>query len=550
MKKLFSCCILLLCTLIAGFAQKTTPVAQNARPKLVVGIIVDQMRWDFLYRFYDRYSSDGFKRLMQEGFNCENAFIPYTPTVTGAGHASTYTGTVPAIHGITGNDFYDYPSNRKLYCSEDKSVESVGTMNDNGKMSPRNMLTTTICDELKLATNFKSKVIGVALKDRGSILPAGHSADAAYWYDSKTGKFISSTYYMNELPKWVDSFNSSGILDKLYLRNWNTLFPTSTYQQSDKDVNPYENMPFGPDQTGFPYNLSRFLELKNYSAIRFAPQGNTLTLDFAIAALENEKMGKDSITDFLAVSFSSTDYIGHAFGPNSIEVEDVYLRLDRELAYFFMYLDKEIGKGNYTVFLTADHGVAHVPGFLAKHKLPNGKVTGSLVDKALAAHLKEKYETDSLLLGSWNYQFYLNQQQIKSKELDKEDIIASVISFLEKIEGVDRALEYSDLQEAVLPKALKEQFINGYHPKRCGDVLAILKPGYIDDEYDGKGTTHGVWSPYDSHIPLLFYGYGVNKGKSYDKVYMTDIAPTLSALLHIQMPSGCIGNTIKEVIKY
>jgi predicted AlkP superfamily pyrophosphatase or phosphodiesterase len=524
--------------------------SQNARPKLVVGIVVDQMRWDYLYRFYDRYSSGGFKRLMHEGYNCENAFIPYTPTVTGAGHASTYTGTVPAIHGITGNDFYDYILNRKLYCSEDNSVQSVGTTNDNGKMSPRNMLTTTICDELKLATNFKSKVIGVSLKDRGSILPAGHSADAAYWYDSKTGSFITSTYYMNELPEWVKSFNAAGHVEKLYQQNWNTMYPLNTYTQSDGDVNPYENTPFGPDQKGFPYDFGRFIEKKNYGAIRFAPQGNTLTLDFAKAAMQYEQLGKDSITDFLAVSFSSPDYTGHAFGPNSIEVEDTYLRLDRELNDFFAYLDKEVGKGMYTIFLTADHGVAHIPGFLEKHKLPNGKVTGSAVDKELTEYLKDEFEADSLYLGSWNYQFFLNHEQIENKELEKEDIIEAVIAFLESKDGVDRALEYGDLQEAMLPKALKEQFINGYHPRRCGDVLAILKPGYIDDEYDGKGTTHGIWSPYDAHIPLLFYGFGVNKGTGLNRVNMTDIAPTISSILHIQMPSGCIGNTITDVVKH
>jgi hypothetical protein len=202
------------------------------------------------------------------------------------------------------------------------------------------------------------------------------------------------------------------------------------------------------------------------------------------------------------------------------------------------------------LFLSADHGVAHVPGFLEKHKLPNGGVIGTKVEKDLNTFLKEKFLVDSLCIGSSNYQFYLNTVLIDDKKLDKEDIIKASITFLEKVEGIDRALEYSDLQEAMLPKSLKEQFINGYYPKRCGDILVVLKPGYIDDEYESKGTTHGIWNPYDAHIPLLFYGYGINKGKEYDKVYMTDIAPTLSSLLHIQMPSGCIGNTVKSAIKW
>jgi predicted AlkP superfamily pyrophosphatase or phosphodiesterase len=534
---------------ILSFSQTTKPISQNSRPKLVVGIVVDQMRWDFLYRYYDRYSKGGFKRLMNDGFNCENAFIPYCPTVTAAGHTCIYTGSVPAINGIVGNGWYDYTEKREMYCSEDKSVQSVGTTNDNGKMSPKNMLTTTICDELKLATNFRSKVIGVAIKDRGAILPAGHSADAAYWYDSKTGNFISSTFYLNELPKWTQDFNESNKINAYYQKNWNTLYPINTYLQSDIDTNNYESAPLGNDQKGFPYDLKRFADKKDFGKIRSTPYGNSLTFDFAKAALINEQLGKDSITDFLAVSFSSPDYIGHAFGPNSVEIEDTYLRLDKELEEFLLFLDKQVGKNNYTIFLSADHGVAHVPGFLAKHKLPNGGVTGSVTEKQLNVFLKEKFSFDSLCIGSGNYQFYLNHNLIEEKELDYEEVLENSIKFLQKVDGVDRALEYADLQEAMLPKALKEQFINGYYPSRCGDVLVILKPGYIDDEYDSKGTTHGIWNPYDAHIPLLFYGYGITKGKEYNKVYMTDIAPTLSSLLHIQMPSGCIGNAVSGVIK-
>ena len=550
MKKVTQLLLLNLLITFTCFSQTTTKsVPQNARPKLVVGIVIDQMRWDFLYRYYDRYSSTGFKRLMKDGFNCENTFIPYCPTVTAAGHTCIYTGSVPAIHGIVGNGWYDYTEKREMYCSEDNSVQTVGAANDNGKMSPKNMLTTTICDELKLATNFKSKVIGISIKDRGAILPAGHSADAAYWYDSKTGKFISSTYYMNELPKWVLDFNGADKITSYYEKNWNTLYPINSYLQSDSDTNQYESTPLGSDQKQFPYDLKRFAEKKDYGKIRSTPYGNSLTMDFAKAALIQEQLGKDSITDFLAVSLSSPDYIGHAFGPNSVEVEDTYLRLDKELAEFLTFLDKQVGKNNYTLFLSADHGVAHIPGYLEKHKLPNGGVTGSATEKKLNAFLKEKFGYDSLCIGSGNYQFYLNHTLIEEKEADYEDVLEATIAYLKKVDGVDKVFEYADMQEAMLPKDLKEQFINGYYASRCGDVLVVLKTGYIDDEYDGKGTTHGIWSPYDAHIPLLFYGNGIAKGKTFEKVYMTDIAPTLSGLLHIQMPSGCIGNVIEDAIK-
>lgn len=550
MKKVTQLLLLNLLITFTCFSQTTTKsVPQNARPKLVVGIVIDQMRWDFLYRYYDRYASTGFKRLMKDGFNCENTFIPYCPTVTAAGHTCIYTGSVPAIHGIVGNGWYDYTEKREMYCSEDNSVQTVGAANDNGKMSPKNMLTTTICDELKLATNFKSKVIGISIKDRGAILPAGHSADAAYWYDSKTGKFISSTYYMNELPKWVSDFNGADKITSYYEKNWNTLYPINTYFQSDSDTNQYESTPLGSDQKQFPYDLKRFAEKKDYGKIRSTPYGNSLTIDLVKSALINEQLGKDSITDFLAVSLSSPDYIGHAFGPNSVEVEDTYLRLDKELAEFLTFLDKQVGKNNYTLFLSADHGVAHIPGYLEKHKLPNGGVTGSATEKKLNAFLKEKFGYDSLCIGSGNYQFYLNHTLIEEKEADYEDVLEATIAYLKKVDGVDKVFEYADMQEAMLPKDLKEQFINGYYASRCGDVLVVLKPGYIDDEYDGKGTTHGIWSPYDAHIPLLFYGNGIVKGKTFEKVYMTDIAPTLSGLLHIQMPSGCIGNVIEDAIK-
>jgi predicted AlkP superfamily pyrophosphatase or phosphodiesterase len=531
------------------FCQNFSVDSLNERPKLVVGIVVDQMRWDFLYRYYDRYSAGGLKRLMQSGFSCENTFIPYTPTFTAPGHTCIYTGSVPAIHGITGNNFYDYKLNKELYCSEDKSVQTVGAAGDAGQMSPRNMLTTTICDELRLATNFKSKVIGIALKDRGAILPAGHSADAAYWYDNKSGNFISSTYYMKELPKWVQDFNASDAVNTYYKKDWNTLYPIASYVQSDADTNRYESAPLGEDQKQFPYDLKRFLEKKNFGAIRSTPYGNSLTFDFAKKALVAEQLGKHAATDFLAVSFSSTDYVGHAFGPNSVETEDTYLRFDKDLEAFLLFLDQQVGAGNYTVFLSADHGVAHVPGFLEKHHLPNGKVVRSKIEKTLGDKLKDEFKVDSLCINVGNYQVYLNHQLIKDKNLDRKKIIDFSIDFLQQQNGIDRAFEYSTIQTAMLPKEIKEQFVNGYYPSRCGDIIIILKPGYIDDEYGGRGTTHGLWNPYDAHIPLLFYGYGISKGRDYEKVYMTDIAPTLASLLHIQMPSGCVGKAIKEVLK-
>src|SRR5688500_3852800 len=308
--------ILLLCLLVyaGGIRAQGTSPQTVSRPKLVVGIVVDQMRWDFLYRYYDMYTvNGGFRRMLSQGFSCENTFIPYAPTVTAPGHATVYTGTVPGIHGIAGNAWWDREQMRTVYCTEDLTVNAVGIgPSDAGQMSPRNMLATSICDQLKFGTNFKSKVIGVAIKDRGSILPAGHTADGAYWYDSRSGKFITSDYYMKELPQWVNAFNDKKWPDQLYKLNWNTIYPINSYVQSSADEKVHEGKPLGTDKKGFPYDLSGFIG-KNYGAIASTPHGNTLTFEMAKAAIEGEQLGKNTVTDFLAVSFSSPDYIGHSF---------------------------------------------------------------------------------------------------------------------------------------------------------------------------------------------------------------------------------------------
>ena len=526
-----------------------TSIAQTQklqRPKLVVGIVVDQMRWDFLYRYYDRYAENGgFKRLLNQGFSCENTFIPYAPTVTAPGHTTIYTGAVPAMHGITGNLWWDVAQQRDMYCTEDKTVKTVGSASNLGLQSPRNLLVTTICDELRLATNFQSKVIGVAIKDRGGILPAGQSANAAYWYDSQDGKWITSTYYMEDLPQWVKDLNAKKLVDQYYDKGWSTIYPLNTYVQSTADDKPYESKNIG---TGFPYDLKKFKE-KNYSVIISTPHGNTFTIDMAKAAIEGENLGADAITDLLAVSFSSPDYIGHAFGPNSVEQEDDFLRLDKDLGDFLNYLDNKVGKGEYSVFLTADHGVAHITGFMAENKLPAGKINEGAILEQLNQALKDKFGVGNLAMKISNYQLVLNNNLIKSEsKLDKEEIILACIDILSAQPSVLRAFDLNEIGDVPLPARVKEMMANGYYPPRGGDIQIILKSGYMESFYT-TGTTHGLWNPYDAHIPLLWYGWGIKPGKLNREVYMTDIAPTLASLLHIQMPSGSTGKVISEVIK-
>ncbi|SMC51223.1 alkaline phosphatase PafA [Pedobacter nyackensis] len=525
---------------------KTAPKTTNGinRPKIIVGLVVDQMRWDYLYRYYDRYTTGGFKRLVKEGFSAENTLIPYTPTITACGHSSIYTGTTPAINGIVGNDWYDAQLKRNMYCAEDTSVTTVGSSTMAGVMSPKNMLTTTITDELRLATNFKSKVIGVALKDRGSILPAGHSANAAYWYDGQTGDWITSTYYMKSLPTWLQDYNKQKKADLYFAKNWNTLYPIDTYTQSTADDKNYERKTRGEQTPTFPHPLKLYIG-KNYEVIKSTPYGNTITLDLAKTAIEAEKMGQNNTTDFLAVSCSSTDYVGHQYGPNSVEAEDTFLRLDKDLEEFFTYLDQKFGKGNYLFFLSADHGAAHVPGFMNENRLPGGTFEEAKVFKSLNETIEKTFKVKKAIAASENGQFYLDHASIKTANANLDAIKSLIIETLKTKDEVADAVDMTKLATTTLPEEIKKSLTYGYYAQRSGDIYYILKPNYFTGAK--TGTTHGSWNPYDAHIPCVFMGWNVKPGKTNKTYHMTDIAATLAAMLHIQMPSGCIGTPITEL---
>jgi predicted AlkP superfamily pyrophosphatase or phosphodiesterase len=524
-----------------------TAFAQPAKPKLVVGLVIDQMRWDYIYRYSDLYGTGGFKRLLNQGFSNENTFIPYVPTYTAVGHTCVYTGSVPAITGIVGNNWFDKTTNRYVYCTDDSSVTTVGSTTGAGKMSPANMWVTTVGDELKLSNNFKSKVIGIALKDRGAILPAGHSANAAYWYDDKPGKWISSSFYMDALPKWVNDFNAKD-LPAAYMRtDWNRLLPAAKYNVSTADDKPYESAIKGEKGVVFPHKLSAISAADKYEAFKTTPFANTFTFDFAKAAIENEGLGKGTVTDFLAVSISSTDYIGHAFGPNSVEVEDTYLRLDQDIADFLAHLDKKLGAGNYLFFLTADHGVAHIPALMNEHNMPAGTFNDNDIAREINIAIENEFGIKKGVRTVMNYQVYLNTDSIESNGKDVEAVKRLVIKMLKQKPYIIAAFATEDIAITALPQPQREMMINGYNPKRSGDIQFTFKPGYFDG--GNKGTTHGLWNPYDAHIPLLWFGWGVKPGKTNREVYMTDIAPTIAAMLRIQMPNGSVGKVITEVIK-
>lgn len=533
--------------LAAGFCTAVGAMAVE-RPKLVVGIVVDQMRWDYLYRYGDRFGEGGFKRLMNEGFSCSNTMLNYIPTYTAVGHSSIYTGSVPSVHGIAANDFCI--DGNRVYCTYDAGENTVGGKNDAGKMSPRNLLATTIGDELKLATNFRGKVVGVSLKDRASILPAGHGADGAYWFDDASGKFITSTYYMDKLPKWVEDFNKKDMARDLLKEGWTAMYPMDTYVESTADMSAYEKSWSGGAAPVLPLNTDSLFRKKGYGIIRTTPQGAELTLEMAEAAIEGEKLGQDNITDLLAVSISTTDYIGHQFGTYAVETEDAYLRLDKSLADFFTMLDSKVGKGNYTVFLTADHAASHNFKFMQDNGMPaDGWVTGKL-SGALQKHLADKFGQDKLVKYVMNYQVFFYKNKIAEAELDFETVRTEAVKFLRGYKEFAYVVDMENICGSSVPSIIKERIINGYNRLRSGDIQLILQPGWyeVGSASDNKGTTHGVWNPCDTHIPLLFMGWGVGHGKTNARVNITDIAPTVCALLNIQMPDGCIGTAILPVM--
>lgn len=524
------------------FCLLATCATGQTRPKLVVGIVIDQMRQDYLTRYEQRYGEGGFRRLMTDGYCCNRTMINYLPAVTAVGHTAIYTGSVPALTGIAGNNFIK--DGQMTYCCTDTTVRTVASpfaglepTADVGRMSPRNLLVNTITDELRLATNFRSKTIGVSLKDRASILPAGHSANAAYWFDGKSSTFVSSTYYMDKLPQWADRFNETidvkkalkalGHTDK---RNWKLLYDESTYTQSTPVNTRYEN-PVGDGAWNSPYGI-------------------TLTFDMARAAIEGEQLGQNEagVPDMLAVSISTTDVVGHAVGPNSIWIEDLYLRLDKELAAFLSYLDSRIGKDNYVVFLSADHAAAHNVTFMRDNKMPayswNGKEVQAMLDRYLEETLGAKQRV-ARCVG--NFQVAILDNALTAQALNRDEVESAVCECLRRMPLVEYAFPMSDVPD-YLPQPIRDMVINGYCPRRSGEIQIIPLTGTMDQgggAPEPKGTNHTVWNPDDTHIPLIFMGKGIPAGQDEATRHITDIAPTLASLLRIQQPSGCTGEVIR-----
>lgn len=545
-KQLFFCFSVLLSLTVK--AQKN-PVKSNEfeRPKLVVGIVVDQMRYDYISRFWNGYSEGGFKRLVKEGFNFKNNHYNYAPTSTGPGHASVYTGTTPASHGIIGNDWYDKEIGASVYCAADNTYASVGTASAAGQMSPKQLLTTTISDQLKLHTQSRSKVIAIALKDRGAVLPGGHTADAAYWFHGKEeGSWISSTFYMETLPSWVTQFNSK--VPQQYKKPWDLLKSEKAYTQSGSDKNNYEGAYRGETAAVFPHDLVSLWEANGaYDILKATAYGNSLTADFALAALKGENLGKGVDTDFLAISFSSTDYVGHQFGVNSREIEDTYYRLDLDLERLLKALDAQVGPGNYSLFLTADHAAVQVPSYLKDLKIPSGYFDSKVFKEKLNAYVADQFGSEDLIENISNYQVFLNRGLVAQLDIDLKGMQEDLAQFILQDSAVERTYTAHQMWGGEYTKGIPYILQNGYNPKRSGDVLFVLKPAVIS--YSRTGSTHGSPQIYDTHTPLLFYGKGFKRGASYERSEIPDIAPTLAAMLGIAFPNGTTGKPLTQVLE-
>jgi predicted AlkP superfamily pyrophosphatase or phosphodiesterase len=532
------------------FSITTTNAQQADSPKLVVGIVVDQMCYEYLYRYYDKFCDGGIRMLMDQGTNCRNVRYNYIPTYTGPGHASIYTGTTPSNHGIVGNDWYSREGKASVNCVEDTSVRTVGSNSPYGMYSPMRLKANTITDQLKL-TYPKAKVVSMSIKNRGAILPGGHLSDGSYWYDYTTGTFITSTFFKEELPSWVQKFNNKKYVDKYLKETWEPIMDLDAYAESGPDNRPYEHLLPGKTTPTFPYDLKEMTnDSLHYGLFVYTPFSDTYLTDFAIEALKGEDLGKDDQTDMLLVSYSTPDIIGHAFGPYSVEIEDTYVRLDLDIKKLIKEIEAQVGD-DYVLFLTADHAVVPVPQFLTDNKLPGGYffLDDNMAD--LKVKLTEKFG-DSLIEHENNLNIYLNHDVIKAKGIDLIKAQNFVSAEVQSWDGVKRSFTAAQLYDASTDAEWMDMVRKGVHHEESGDVVFILEPGYLpkSSDYDGhdKGTSHGSAFSYDTHVPLLWYGKNVPDQELFEDLEITSIAATLTHMLFLQRPNALTGRPILPLL--
>lgn len=544
----------------AGDVQNKQFVISSAAdtdiPDMVVGIIIDQLRPDYIYRYWDQYGDNGFRRLVREGYTFRNAWFSYLQTSTGPGHAAQLTGATPDIHGLIGNRWYDRELDRHLNIIEDvdSGYRGVGSLPDyNGEKSPANMLTTTVGDELFLHTNERSRTIGISRKDRGAILPAGH-AGYAYWYEPATGNFITSTYYHEELPEWLREFNDRNLAQEFLTRVWEPLLPKEDYTGSREDDNPYEGTFRGMDSPTFPIDLFWLVEEHNHGPeiLSRTTFSDELLIELAIAAMKGEELGRRDVPDILSISLSATDAIGHRFGPASKQMHDHLLRLDQYLARLLDYLDEQYGKEKILVFLTSDHGATYIPHYLRDRRIITGNPDtkshiGNEIRDAIIEYMEYRYGEDILLAYS-NQNLYLDHEYIARNNLDLTEVRTDIKRFVLTLDPVAGALTADALNNTQFTSGIRARAQRMFHQKRSGDVLLWLQAQTLGNTGTG-GTSHGTPWTYDTHAPLIFYGFKVPPGQSTERVYVSDIASTVSIYLNSPFPSGNIGNPLNDLMR-
>jgi len=565
-------------------ATATLVPAQAEEPKLVVAILVDQMRYDYLERFHKVFGEGGFKLLTDQGAFMTFARYNYCPTITAPGHASAFSGSPPAMHGIIGNDWFDKRTKKMMYCVGDSTVTGVGTAGSAGKMSPRNFTGSNFADMLRL--HYQTKVVGISMKDRGAILPSGKKPTGAFWFEASSGNFVTSSYYMKELPTWVKAFNDRKLADGYLGQTWDRLLDEAKYERPDNL--PGEGNLSGEKAPTFPHLVVRPKPQPpaavsttepdadpgttkvapsaaasapkvsaavvappkiTYDNILPTPYSNQLLAEFARAAIEGEHLGAGAGPDLLTVSFSAVDACGHKFGPYSQEVEDVTLRLDRELAGLFSYLDKQIGLANVVILLTGDHAVMPTPEFAAQEGLDGQRADEVALLGDLQAKLSERFGTANVLLAKriFDGNIYFNHDALREKNIPASDVASFIREWALSTGRYQAAYSREQLLDGRAPGLIGERVFNGYNAERSGDVVLVYKPYTIN--WGGKnGTTHGSPYSYDTHIPVLLYGAPFKAGRYPDEFYITDMVPTLCAALHMDQPAASIGKPFVKVL--
>lgn len=546
-----------------GEARRTTTAAQMKRPRLVLFIAVDQFRYDYLERFGDLFGAGGLRRMLHDGASWAECNYDHVPTETAPGHATMLTGAWPSETGIIANQWFDRIEGKSVENVHDASVRPLGGGERETPASPRNLLASTLGDQLKLVTAGRARVVGISSKNRGAILPAGRMANGAYWYSGQTGQFVSSTYYFDKLPDWAARFNAARPADKFFGAKWERLLPAAEYERrAGRDDAPWEkgtdNRPFV-----FPYVIDGGLKEPGpafYNSLDYSPYSNELVLAFAEAALVNEKLGADEDTDVLTVSFSANDIVGHRYGPYSHEAMDMTLRVDRQIARLLEIVDARVGLSNTVVAFTADHGVAPSPEHAVEIGLPGGRVKPADILTAVRNRIRARYgkpgdkdtkdTTADYVQTFSNYQIYFNRAALERDGVSLEEIERVAGEALLTVPGISRYFTRTQLLSGAVASgdALARRVLHGFNQKRSGDVVVIQEPfKYISS--GTYGATHGAPYVYDTHVPLIIMGGGLAPGRYLNAASPADIAPTLARILNVEPPSSATGRVLGEAFK-